>query len=76
MKDQVFWYKATEHEDFKVGHSKIWEYHNARYNSKHKNERDHEKEEIDKLRQKYSNSRKLKVLVSREGEVVDGYLTD
>jgi hypothetical protein len=76
MKDQVFWYKATEHEDFKVGHPKLWEYHNSRYNSKHKNERDHEKEEIDKLRHKYANSRKLKVIVSREGDVVDGYLTD
>ena len=26
LEDQVFWYKASDHEDFRVGNSEIWEY--------------------------------------------------
>ena len=26
LEDQVFWYKASNHEDFRVGNSEIWEY--------------------------------------------------
>jgi len=27
LEDQVFWYKASEHEDFRVGAAEYWEYH-------------------------------------------------
>lgn len=30
--DQVFWYKATKHEDFKFGSKKYWKYHKKRFN--------------------------------------------
>lgn len=72
LKDQVFWYKASEHEDFRVGHEKLWKYHNLNYNSKYIEERDVDQEKIDELTKKYKNTRKLKVIISREGDVV-GY---
>jgi hypothetical protein len=33
LKDQIFWYKAKEHDDFKVGHPKLWKFHASKYNS-------------------------------------------
>lgn len=72
LKDQVFWYKASEHEDFRVGHEKLWKYHSLNYNSKYNEERDIDQEKIDELTKKYKNTRKLKVIISREGDVV-GY---
>jgi len=72
IKDLVFWYKAEYHENFKVGHPSIWKYHNERYNDKYNSERDKDQENLDKLRIKYGNSRKLKVIVSKEdGEIID-----
>jgi hypothetical protein len=71
LKDQVFWYKASEHEEFRVGHEKLWKYHNLNYNSKYNEERDFDQEKIDELTKKYKNTRKLKVIISREGDVVD-----
>lgn len=72
LKDQVFWYKASEHEEFRVGHEKLWKYHNLNYNSRYNEERDFDQEKIDELTKKYKNTRKLKVIISREGDVV-GY---
>jgi len=72
LKDQVFWYKASEHDEFRVGHEKLWKYHNLNYNSKYNEERDVDQEKIDELTRKYKNTRKLKVIISREGDVV-GY---
>jgi hypothetical protein len=71
IKDQVFWYKASDHDNFKVGHPKLWKFHESKYNSKYNQERDRDKEEVDKLRHKYAKSKKLKVIVSRQGEVID-----
>ena len=31
LQDQVFWYKATAHEDFKIGAKEFWDAHNANY---------------------------------------------
>ena len=36
LEDQVFWYKATKHEDFKIGAPEFWEYHNTHYRNKEK----------------------------------------
>ena len=30
VEDQVFWYKATAHEDFRIGHPSFWEYDSMR----------------------------------------------
>ena len=27
LEDQVFWYKASDHEEFRVGAAEYWEYH-------------------------------------------------
>ena len=29
--DQVFWYRADPHDDFKIGHPSIWTYHQNNY---------------------------------------------
>jgi hypothetical protein len=72
LRDQVFWYKAKPHDDFRVGHPKIWKYHDQHYNTKHIDEKDKDHEEIEQLKKKFANTRKLKVIVSREdGDIVD-----
>ena len=32
LEDQIFWYKADFHPEFKMGSPKIWNYHKTRYN--------------------------------------------
>ena len=32
LEDQVFWYKAEGHPDFKIGAAEFWKHHNANYN--------------------------------------------
>jgi hypothetical protein len=48
LEDQVFWYKAEPHDDFRIGASAFWKYHEQNYNG------DHDEEEFDpaKLNQK------------------------
>ena len=72
ISEQVFWYKAEAHTDFQVGHPKFWKYHKSNYNAKYEEEDDKNKEEFDKLKRKFAKTRKLKVIVSRQGDVV-GY---
>jgi nucleoside-diphosphate-sugar epimerase len=72
IREQVFWYKAEAHTDFKVGHPDFWKYHKSNYNEKYEEEDDKNKEEFDKLKRKFAKTRKLKVIVSRQGDVV-GY---
>ena len=36
--DQVFWYKASEHPDFRIGAPEFWEMHNRNYNQEDKEE--------------------------------------
>lgn len=71
LRDQIFWYKAAIFDKFKVGHPKIWEYHDAHYNKKYDEERDVEQEELDKLKRKFAKTKKLKVIVSRQGVIQD-----
>lgn len=75
LKDQVFWYKAEAHSNFRVGHSKFWNYHLSNYNHNYEEDEDNDKEEVDKLKRKFAKTRKLKILVSREGEMI-GYERD
>ena len=51
LDDQVFWYKADTHSDFKIGHPDFWKYHQDHYNPNH----DDSDEEYD-----VKNSRKKK----------------
>ena len=45
LQDQVFWYKASPHDDFQIGHPEFWKYHNANYDPDH----DNNEEEFDPL---------------------------
>lgn len=71
LRDQIFWYKASKHENFRVGHPKIWEYHDLHYNSNYDTQRDEEKEKVDKLKQKFAKTRKLKIIVNRQGDALE-----
>ena len=44
IEDQVYWYKASEHENFKIGAPEFWEHHSNNYNDRYGNS---EEEEID-----------------------------
>lgn len=50
IQDQVFWYKAEQHEDFKLGHPSIWQYYNQNYSNEE--EEDGENEEYDPSKDK------------------------
>lgn len=69
LREQIFWYKAEKKEDFRVGHPKIWKYHDLHYNAKYDQERDEEQEEIDKLKKKFAKTKKLKIIVNRQGNI-------
>ena len=73
LRDQVFWYKAKPHTNFKAGHPKLWKYHYEQYNNKYTQEQDEDQIQLEKLQNKYGKSKKLKVIVNREGDIVDGY---
>jgi hypothetical protein len=75
LREQVFWYKAEAHSNFHVGHPKLWKFHSSNYNQHYEEEDDKDKEELDKLKRKFAKTRKLKVIVSRQGEIV-GYKSD
>jgi hypothetical protein len=34
LEDQVFWYKADSHPEFKIGAAEFWKHHNANYNDR------------------------------------------
>jgi hypothetical protein len=71
IRDQIFWYKAEAHSNFKVGHPKLWKYHGSHYNEHYEEEAENDQFEIEKLKKKFAKTRKLKVIVTRAGEVVD-----
>jgi hypothetical protein len=70
LRDQIFWYKASKHDNFRVGHPKIWKYHDLHYNDKYDTQRDVEQEEVDKLKKKFAKTKKLKIIVNRQGEAL------
>lgn len=72
LREQIFWYKAEAHEPFRVGHPKLWNFHKDHYNTNYEEEFDQDQIEVNKLKTKFAKSRKLKVIVNREGDVV-GY---
>lgn len=42
LEDQVFWYKADGHPEFKIGASEFWQHHNQNYNDNFDDEEDGE----------------------------------
>ena len=45
LEDQIFWYKAEMHEDFRIGDNRFWKYHMDNYNPGHS----HREDNISKL---------------------------
>ena len=45
LQDQVFWYKASPHDDFQIGHPTFWNFHNANFDP----DNDNNEEEFDPL---------------------------
>ena len=68
LKDNVFWYKAESHVKFKVGHEKFWNFHNQHYNKNYEDDNMEDNEKITQLKEKFSNTKKLKVIVSRQND--------
>jgi hypothetical protein len=71
LRDQVFWYKAEKHENFRVGHPKFWSYHKNQYNNNYEEQAENDHFQAEKQKQKFGNTKKLKIIVSRQGDVVD-----
>jgi hypothetical protein len=59
IEDQVFWYKATPHENFKMGASIFWDYHTKHYNKDHEDD----EEEFD-----LASCRKTKSIINVQKE--------
>lgn len=73
IKDQVFWYKAKLRENFKVGSSSIWKYHLSNYDNRYKLRENKEFDKIEEIKKKFSNTKKLKVLISRKKNEIIKY---
>lgn len=69
LDNKIFWYKAEAHDNFKVGHPSVWKYHNQHYNNGYDEENNQDKIDAGKLRKKYAKTNKLKIIVSRQGDV-------
>lgn len=72
LRDNIFWYKAKSHDNFRVGHYKFWKYHNLHYNENYEEEGLDQKEKINELKDKFAKTKKLKVIVSRDdNKIID-----
>jgi hypothetical protein len=71
LEDQIFWYKAESHKNFRVGHQKYWKFHKENYNKHYESDNEERDNQIEKFKQKFSSAtKKLKVFVNREGTIV------
>lgn len=70
LQDQIFWYKARDHPPFRVGHPKLWKFHEMNYNAKYEEQEDILNERVGKLKKKYDKTRKLKILVNRQNNSI------
>lgn len=55
LEDQVFWYKASPHDDFRLGAPQFWQYHNNNFNPSHDDS--DEELDLDKMRGKSNKPR-------------------
>lgn len=76
IRDQLFWYKAEPHKNFRVGHPKFWKFHKENYNEHYESENEEQDEKIYDFKQKMGKQRKLKVFVNQEGKIVDHDTTE
>lgn len=51
LEDQVFWYKAEQHEDFRLGSEQLWRFHRENYNVQN-NQEDEEEWDPSQFRKK------------------------
>jgi hypothetical protein len=72
LENKIFWYRAKNHSDFKMCHPKVWEYHKGNYNKEYEDALEKKLAHADKIKNKYKNSKKLKVIVSKENDII-GY---
>ncbi len=73
MHEQVFYYKAKERKDFRVGSKEFWKYSDKNYNiNKQYNDTKDKKQYLD-MKKKFGNNNTVKVLVSKSGikDIVD-----
>ncbi|MDD4938251.1 MAG: ATPase/DNA packaging protein [Candidatus Shapirobacteria bacterium] len=70
FENSVFWYKAKERKNFKIGGSTVWKYHNRKYNKNYAQDGDGDNKFRDEYKKKFGHAKKLKVMVSREGDVI------
>ena len=61
FEDQVFWYKAELHPDFKIGSKEYWKYHDKQYN----HDDDEEDPELQLALQNKGRKRRTNVLVEK-----------
>jgi hypothetical protein len=71
IRDQLFWYKAEPHKNFRVGHPKFWKFHKENYNEHYESENEEQDEKVYDFKQKFGKQRKLKVFVNQEGKILD-----
>lgn len=64
--DQIFYYKAKERKDFRVGSKQFWSFSNNNYNSNYKVENEELEE---KFIQEKKNNNKLKIYVNKVGQI-------
>lgn len=76
LHDQLFWYKADSHTNFQAGHKKFWKFHNKNFNDKYEEENDKMDQNVQEIKQKYGKTKKLKVFVNRDGDIVGHNTTD
>ena len=70
LRENIFYYKAKEHTKFKAGHWKFWKYHKNNYNQNYEQENLNENKKISSLKEKFANTTKLKVIVSRKDDKI------
>jgi len=75
LRDNVFYYKAKEHSKFHVGHYKFWKYHVKNYNKKYESDNINSDIRVSNLKEKFSNTKKLKVIVSRKDDKILDIIT-
>lgn len=72
LRDSIFYYKAKEHSKFQAGHYKFWKFHKKNYNDNYENDNLNTDIRLSNLKDKFANTKKLKVIVSRKDDrIVD-----
>lgn len=65
IEDQVFWYKAENQSNFKVGDPRFWSFHFSNYNITHDKNHIAQAKQVAKYREKFKNNNKLKYVVNK-----------